>query len=349
VDVTVSARAPTFISLDGLAEDTAGAHLDAATSEHLQIGSGRLGGEIGFMPLDQATLRRVHFTLDMRLAGKLRLNDVNLAFALRVPNGARISGIAIPPRALVVTDQDAFGDYRFGAGIAWIGIRLLRTDLLDAWSRLTERDLPWANGVLTVTPSGTAAAALTDILAEVERIARQAPALFADAVWRGNAERALRDGYLEALLSGWESANPAVARAGAIVRLIDECIDASDDVIPSVAELCTQIGLGRRMLERACIEILGIGPKHYLRLRALKRVREALLRPASLSQSITSVAMTYGFWHLGRFSVFYRALFGETPSETRRRTRARAGASRVPATPDMTGTDGFPALLSQSG
>jgi hypothetical protein len=28
--------------------------------------------------------------------------------------------------------------------------------------------------------------------------------------------------------------------------------------------------------------------------------------------------MKYGFWHLGRFSGYYRELFGEYPSETAR-------------------------------
>jgi transcriptional regulator GlxA family with amidase domain len=37
--------------------------------------------------------------------------------------------------------------------------------------------------------------------------------------------------------------------------------------------------------------------------------------------TVTSIATEYGFWELGRFSVDYRTLFGETPSAALQRRR----------------------------
>src|SRR3954451_1614067 len=83
-------------------------------------------------------------------------------------------------------------------------------------------------------------------------------------------------------------------------------------------EICTALGTPERTLRAACEEHLGMGPIRYLNLRRMHLVRRALLH-ADHSATVTQLATDYGFWELGRFSVTYRALFGETPSETLRR------------------------------
>jgi transcriptional regulator GlxA family with amidase domain len=47
--------------------------------------------------------------------------------------------------------------------------------------------------------------------------------------------------------------------------------------------------------------------------------RRALLCAEPAKSTVTRIATDYGFWELGRFSVTYRALFGEPPLETLRR------------------------------
>jgi AraC-like DNA-binding protein len=44
-------------------------------------------------------------------------------------------------------------------------------------------------------------------------------------------------------------------------------------------------------------------------------VRRALLRADPSTSIVTRLATDLGFWELARFSVAYRALFGESPSE----------------------------------
>lgn len=66
----------------------------------------------------------------------------------------------------------------------------------------------------------------------------------------------------------------------------------------------------------------GISPMAYLRKYRLEQVRRALLEDRS-SSNISSIALDWGFTHLGRFSAEYRKLFDETPSQTLNRRLAR--------------------------
>jgi transcriptional regulator GlxA family with amidase domain len=49
-------------------------------------------------------------------------------------------------------------------------------------------------------------------------------------------------------------------------------------------------------------------------------VRRALLHSDHSKRTVTQIVTDHGFWDLGRFSVAYRALFGEAPSLTLRRS-----------------------------
>lgn len=69
----------------------------------------------------------------------------------------------------------------------------------------------------------------------------------------------------------------------------------------------------------------------YLRLRRMHLVRRALLRAAPGSSTVTRIAADYGFWELGRFSIEYRARFGESPSATLRRPPAHDKFIRAPS------------------
>ena len=62
-----------------------------------------------------------------------------------------------------------------------------------------------------------------------------------------------------------------------------------------------------------------MGPIHYLLLRRMHLARRALLGADAQATTVTTIATDLGFWELGRFSVDYRMLFGESPSASLRR------------------------------
>ena len=91
---------------------------------------------------------------------------------------------------------------------------------------------------------------------------------------------------------------------------------------PRIQYFCRVAGVSPRMLRRAFHHVHGTSPCRYIRRLRMNQVRKALSSASSLNVTITHVATDFGFVELGRFSVEYRAIFGECPSATLRRALA---------------------------
>lgn len=85
----------------------------------------------------------------------------------------------------------------------------------------------------------------------------------------------------------------------------------------SVGAVCEVLGVSERTLERAFQDCLAVSPRAFERERRLRAAHGLILTEGD-RLSVTDIAMRFGFWHLGRFAGAYSALFGCSPSETRR-------------------------------
>ncbi len=88
----------------------------------------------------------------------------------------------------------------------------------------------------------------------------------------------------------------------------------------SASTIAARVGVSLRSLEVGFREFRRSTPTQYLRKIRLEKARAELLAP-SASTTVTSVALSNGFFHLGRFSAYYLTAFAETPSQTLRRGR----------------------------
>ena len=113
--------------------------------------------------------------------------------------------------------------------------------------------------------------------------------------------------------------SPGAQRHEAIVKRFEEFLEANPNTPLYLTEICAAVRTAERTMRAACEDHLGMGPIRYLALRRMHLVRRALLRADSSIATVTRIATDHGFWELGRFSVNYRMMFGETPSVTLQR------------------------------
>ncbi|SMP16516.1 helix-turn-helix transcriptional regulator [Shimia sagamensis] len=84
----------------------------------------------------------------------------------------------------------------------------------------------------------------------------------------------------------------------------------------SVSELCANIGVQQRTLERGVRAQFDCTVVQFLRKWRLTAARQRLVAIGPNEGKVSEIAMSFGFFDLGRFASAYRTCFGEYPSET---------------------------------
>lgn len=108
--------------------------------------------------------------------------------------------------------------------------------------------------------------------------------------------------------------------APALVRRTEEFLEANVSEPITISDLVAQFGCSRAALFNAYRRFRGYTPMQFLAECRLKRARKALQSP-SPGDTVSSIAYTYGFFHLGRFAASYHRRFDESPSQTFRKAR----------------------------
>lgn len=119
---------------------------------------------------------------------------------------------------------------------------------------------------------------------------------------------------------------------------LDEVASENLARLNSISDFCEAVGASHRTLARALRMIRGTTPNRYLHELRLAAARKALLGADPASESVTQVAMRLGFRELGRFAAEYRTAFGESPSETLRRSDKQPFAAQSAAGVPRLGT-----------
>jgi AraC-like DNA-binding protein len=120
--------------------------------------------------------------------------------------------------------------------------------------------------------------------------------------------------YSDALSGPWQAAAPRVVKeAEQLMR---------SEQPQTVSLVAKRLGVSLRTLELGFREYRHATPTQFLRNTRLEAARMQL-QAADANTTVTMIALANGFPHLARFAGYYRAAFGEYPSETLGRSRRR--------------------------
>lgn len=104
---------------------------------------------------------------------------------------------------------------------------------------------------------------------------------------------------------------------------LESWIDAHLAEPITVGRLCEAVQVGERTLQLAFQARRGMSPMRFVCERRLAAAHRRI-SDAAVDETITGIAASVGFTHLGRFALAYREAFGESPSKTWLRKRGPA-------------------------
>jgi AraC-like DNA-binding protein len=279
---------------------------------------GEFRAELMQINLNQLWMQRGRENLPHVVAGTVR--PVRKAISFLTKEREMVYCGQEAPLGSIIVQKTDFQHRRNGANRNWGSMSLTHSDFDAACKAITGREFPGETLKVVVRPEQHLMSRLLKLHETVGNIAETTP----DILALSEASRALEQQLIHLMIRCLTESASSETTAGArrhdmIVARFEEFLEANPDTPLYLTEICAAIGVAERTLRVACEEHLGMGPIRYLSLRRMHLVRRALLRADPSTATVTRLATDHGFWELGRFSVAYRALFGESPSDSLRR------------------------------
>jgi AraC-like DNA-binding protein len=197
---------------------------------------------------------------------------------------------------------------------------LANKDISKLYALMIGEEFPQSLRRGVIRPASEAMARLRAVHKTIGHIAQDLPGLLSRTEVRRALEEKLLHAMVRCLADNSVKNNAGDGRHCIIMRRFEQFLESNADRPLYLAEVCEAVGVPERTLRASCEAQFGMGPIRYLTLRRMHLTRRALLCTEPSKANVTRVVTDHGFWELGRFSVVYRTLFGESPSDTLRRS-----------------------------
>jgi AraC family ethanolamine operon transcriptional activator len=299
---------------EDLREVTRGSDLEVT-----QLKPGKLRGSIKHIGIGNLGISVGQFSSEIRTRGPLHREEVVLGTLLASEGRSshwwketRPGDVGIFPPSV---DADAI--YEGGAAYAVVSIPL-RELLLHLSSENRLADPAFWNTKRLSHPDPLIGNQMREQLKNVTSVIERSVATPST-----HAVNFLQRSVIEALAVALLSALPqererSLYTGARLVSETENYIEAADGRPVHISELCSALKVSRRSLHRAFADTLGIGPVAYLRRKRLSAIRSVLSQSDPVTTSIGDLAFEHGFPEPSRFAAYYRAHFGENPSDTSR-------------------------------
>jgi AraC family ethanolamine operon transcriptional activator len=298
--------------------------LGRTVARHTQLGSGALEVSIERLRLDSAALRLASFSTAVRATVEPAPGIVTIGIALAAAEPFIVTGRRAEVGTLTVFGDEDATEVRYPGHSTSVTLAMPAARYAEEIGSSARLERLRVRGDIPMTRLGESTLArISDIVGAVYRFGNDPAGPAFDGRWKANAEAALVEAFCSTLADPLAVAGASRERLRsmrAVILAAEAMMDEDPTSIPSVPRLCRTLGISRRTLERAFHDMLGQSPAQYLRVRALNASREQLLQSRRVPGMVTRAAIDNGFWHMGRFAVAYRTLFGERPVDTLHRS-----------------------------
>ena len=286
-------------------------------SDGVVTARGNFRADFARIQLDRVLLRHARETLPRTAYSAMDPRQFLIAFTTDPRQQIYVSGLELVPDAIVVFRAASEGYNRYSAS-RWSGIALPHEDVAAAGQTLIGRELIAPPNTHVIKPPRPFFSKLLKLDKAVRHLAKAAPEVLASAEVARALDQAVTRVMIQCLSEGQgiEKVGSAHWRHAAVMRRLENFLEANPDRTLHMTDLCAAAAASDRTLRILCHEHLGMSPTRYLWLRRMHLARRALRMADPTTTTVTEIATSYAFWELGRFAVAYRSLFGETPSAT---------------------------------
>lgn len=300
------------------------AAITAAEAEAVFVAPGPFRATLTTVELGRLCVQHGSESLARTRVLRVGAGDSHLFFLVAGDQPAMLhNGVSLVPGEIAVLDSGSLNYQRSLAPCDWGMLSLASDGLAGTYgaSRGNEMRAVLASPLI-LRPPRARWLELLGLCATARRLAAHAPALLARPEIARDLQQGLEHAAATCLASAFARPESLASRHHRLVMArLEDVAAASPDRPLDLGEICRLIGVPERTLRLCCKEQLGMGPIRYLRLRRMQQARYALERADPSRTTVTEVAIGHGFWELGRFSVAYRMMFGESPSAALHRDR----------------------------